>query len=75
LEALEDAGRSRDEQTVIVGFQGGWEKDTSVVLDSPWVTAPRDEWERWREAGADGVVVTAGSTGDIDALVASAARW
>ncbi|HEX2470691.1 MAG TPA: LLM class flavin-dependent oxidoreductase [Candidatus Limnocylindrales bacterium] len=75
LEALEDAGRSRDEQTVIVGFQGGWEKDASVVLDSPWVTRPREEWERWREAGADAAVVTARSTEDIDALVASAARW
>jgi alkanesulfonate monooxygenase SsuD/methylene tetrahydromethanopterin reductase-like flavin-dependent oxidoreductase (luciferase family) len=75
LKALEDAGRSRDEQTVIVGFQGGWEKDASVVLDSPWVTAPREEWERWREAGADAAVVTARSTEDIDALVASAARW
>jgi alkanesulfonate monooxygenase SsuD/methylene tetrahydromethanopterin reductase-like flavin-dependent oxidoreductase (luciferase family) len=75
LEALEDAGRSRDEQTVIVGFQGGWEKDASVVLDSPWVTRPREEWERWREAGADAAVVTARSTEDIDSLVASAARW
>lgn len=75
LEALADAGRSREEQTVIVGFQGGSEKDASVVLDSPWVTAPREEWDRWREAGADGAVVTARSTEDIDALVESAARW
>jgi alkanesulfonate monooxygenase SsuD/methylene tetrahydromethanopterin reductase-like flavin-dependent oxidoreductase (luciferase family) len=75
LEALEDAGRPREEQTVIVGFQGRWEKDASVVLDSPWVSAPREEWERWREAGADGAVVTARSTEDIDALVDSAARW
>jgi alkanesulfonate monooxygenase SsuD/methylene tetrahydromethanopterin reductase-like flavin-dependent oxidoreductase (luciferase family) len=75
LEELADARRSRQEQTVIVGFQGSWQKDASVVLDSPWVTAPREEWERWREAGADGAVVTARSTEDIDALVESAARW
>jgi alkanesulfonate monooxygenase SsuD/methylene tetrahydromethanopterin reductase-like flavin-dependent oxidoreductase (luciferase family) len=76
LEALEEAGRSRDEQTVIVGFQGStWDKDASTVQDSPWVHAPRDEWERWREAGADGAVVTARSTEDIDALVESVSRW
>jgi alkanesulfonate monooxygenase SsuD/methylene tetrahydromethanopterin reductase-like flavin-dependent oxidoreductase (luciferase family) len=75
LEALEAAGRKRADQTVIVGFQGGWDKDSSGVLESPWVTAPRDEWERWREAGADGAVLTAKSTEDVDALVESVARW
>jgi alkanesulfonate monooxygenase SsuD/methylene tetrahydromethanopterin reductase-like flavin-dependent oxidoreductase (luciferase family) len=76
LEALEEAGRSRAEQTVIVGFQGStWDKDASTVLDSPWVHRPREEWERWREAGADGAVVTARSTEDVDALVESVSRW
>jgi alkanesulfonate monooxygenase SsuD/methylene tetrahydromethanopterin reductase-like flavin-dependent oxidoreductase (luciferase family) len=75
LETLEANGRRRADQTVIVGFQGGREKDASVVIDSPWVTEPRATWERWREAGADGAVLTARSTEDVDALVDSVGRW
>ncbi len=76
LEALEEAGRSRADQTVIVGFQGStWDKDASTILDSAWVHRPREEWERWQEAGADGAVVTARSTEDVDALVDSVPRW
>ncbi len=75
LEALDGAGRRRADQTVIVGFQGTWDKDASSVIDSPWVHAPRDEWERWREVGADGAIVTARTTADVDALVESVARW
>ena len=75
LEALEEAGRSRTEQTVIVGFQGSWLKEPSVVIGSPWVEDPRGTWERWHEAGADGAVVLARSTADVDALVDSVARW
>lgn len=75
LEALEAAGRPREDQTVIVGFQGEWQKDASSVIDSPWVAAPRETWERWREAGADGAVVTARTTADVDALVESVDRW
>jgi alkanesulfonate monooxygenase SsuD/methylene tetrahydromethanopterin reductase-like flavin-dependent oxidoreductase (luciferase family) len=75
LEALEAAGRSRSEQRVIVGFQGGWDRDGSVVLDSPWVSEPRATWERWREAGADDAIVLARSSEDVDALVDSVARW
>ena len=75
LEALEAAGKRREDQTVIVGFQGEWLKDASSVIDSPWVTAPRETWERWRNAGADSAIVTARTTEDIDALVESTARW
>jgi alkanesulfonate monooxygenase SsuD/methylene tetrahydromethanopterin reductase-like flavin-dependent oxidoreductase (luciferase family) len=75
LQALEAAGRSREDQTVIVGFQGEWLKDASSVIDSPWVNAPRETWQRWREAGADGAVVTARTTEDVDALVESVDRW
>jgi alkanesulfonate monooxygenase SsuD/methylene tetrahydromethanopterin reductase-like flavin-dependent oxidoreductase (luciferase family) len=75
LEALDAAGRSRSEQTVIVGFQGGWDKDGSVVLGSPWVRDPRATWDRWHDAGADGAVVLARTTEDVDALVDSVARW
>jgi hypothetical protein len=75
LEALESAGKRREDQTVIVGFQGEWLKDASSVIDSPWVTAPRETWERWRNAGADSAIVTARTTEDVDALVESTARW
>jgi alkanesulfonate monooxygenase SsuD/methylene tetrahydromethanopterin reductase-like flavin-dependent oxidoreductase (luciferase family) len=75
LEALDAAGRRREDQTVIVGFQGGWQKDASSVIDSPWVSQPRETWERWRQAGADGAVVTARTTEDVDALVESVQRW
>jgi alkanesulfonate monooxygenase SsuD/methylene tetrahydromethanopterin reductase-like flavin-dependent oxidoreductase (luciferase family) len=74
LESLEAAGRSRSDQTVIVGFQGDWLADGTVV-DSPWVTAPRETWERWRSAGADAAIVLARSTRDVDALVESVGRW
>lgn len=75
LDALDAAGRRRDDQSVIVGFQGEWQKDASSVIDSPWVSEPRETWERWREAGADGAVVTARTTEDVDALVESVQRW
>ena len=42
LEALAAAGRRREDQRVIVGFQGDWLGDESIA-DSPWVTgAARD---------------------------------
>ena len=75
LEALEAAGRRREDQTVIVGFQGEWRGDASSVLGTPWLSDPRATWERWRAAGADGAVVTARTTEDVDALVESVGRW
>jgi alkanesulfonate monooxygenase SsuD/methylene tetrahydromethanopterin reductase-like flavin-dependent oxidoreductase (luciferase family) len=74
LEALEGAGRRREDQRVLVGFQGEWLSDESIA-DSPWVTAPRETWERWRGAGADGVIVLARTTDDVDALVEATGRW
>jgi alkanesulfonate monooxygenase SsuD/methylene tetrahydromethanopterin reductase-like flavin-dependent oxidoreductase (luciferase family) len=75
LEALEEAGKSRADQTVYVGFQGAWLGDGSVVIGSPWVEDPRGTWERWRAAGADGAIVLARTTKDVDALIDSVARW
>ena len=75
LEALDAAGKRREEQTVIVGFQRDWLGEASAILGTRWVTAPREEWERWREAGADSAIVTARTTVDVDALVESAGRW
>jgi hypothetical protein len=74
LETLETEGRRREDQRVLVGFQGDWLGDQSVA-DSPWVIEPRDAWDRWHEAGADGAIVLARSTADVDALVDAVARW
>jgi alkanesulfonate monooxygenase SsuD/methylene tetrahydromethanopterin reductase-like flavin-dependent oxidoreductase (luciferase family) len=74
LEALEEAGRRRDDQLVIAGFQGQWLSDERLS-DSPWVTAPRETWERWNERGADAAILLARTTEDVDALVAATDRW
>jgi len=74
LEALEAAGRQRADQTVYVGFQGEWLSDETLD-ESPWVREPRETWERWRSAGADGAIVLARSTADVDLLVDAVARW
>jgi alkanesulfonate monooxygenase SsuD/methylene tetrahydromethanopterin reductase-like flavin-dependent oxidoreductase (luciferase family) len=74
LEALEAAGRRREDQSVIVGFQRDWLGDSSI-RQSPWVQAPREAWERWQAAGADGAIVLARTTDDVDALVDAVERW
>ena len=74
LESLEESGRRRADQRVIVGFQGDWLSDERIA-DSPWVNEPRETWARWREAGADGAIVLARTTADVDALVAAVDRW
>jgi alkanesulfonate monooxygenase SsuD/methylene tetrahydromethanopterin reductase-like flavin-dependent oxidoreductase (luciferase family) len=74
LEALEEAGRRREDQLVIAGFQGQWVSDERLS-DSPWVTAPRETWEVWSERGADAAIVLARTTEDVDALVAATDRW
>jgi alkanesulfonate monooxygenase SsuD/methylene tetrahydromethanopterin reductase-like flavin-dependent oxidoreductase (luciferase family) len=74
LEALEAAGRRREDQLVIAGFQGKWLGDERLA-DSPWVTAPRETWEQWNDRGADGAIVLARTTEDVDALVAATDRW
>lgn len=74
LEALEAAGRARADQTVLVGFQGDWLGEASF-RDTPWFHEPQATWARWREAGADGAIVLARTTDDVDALVEAVARW
>jgi alkanesulfonate monooxygenase SsuD/methylene tetrahydromethanopterin reductase-like flavin-dependent oxidoreductase (luciferase family) len=74
LEALATTGRSRETQRVLVGFQGDWLGESDVAK-TEWVRQPRSAWERWREAGADGAIVLARSTADVDALVEAVARW
>ncbi len=74
LEALHAAGRARSEQTVLVGFQGDWLGD-EPFRDTPWFAEPRATWERWRAAGADGAIVLARTTQDVDDLVEAVERW
>lgn len=74
LETLEAAGRRREDQQVHVGFQGEWLSDETLE-GSPWVEAPRETWDRWHEAGADGAIVLARTTADVDLLVDAVGRW
>jgi alkanesulfonate monooxygenase SsuD/methylene tetrahydromethanopterin reductase-like flavin-dependent oxidoreductase (luciferase family) len=74
LEALAAAGRSRGDAWVVVGMGSGRSYQDNLV-GSDWVTMPREAWQRWREAGADEVIVTARTTADIDALVEARERW
>jgi alkanesulfonate monooxygenase SsuD/methylene tetrahydromethanopterin reductase-like flavin-dependent oxidoreductase (luciferase family) len=74
LESLEAAGRRREDQRVFVGVQRDWLSDESIE-GSPWVEAPRETWQRWQAAGADGAIILARTTADIDALVEATGRW
>src|SRR5439155_2715124 len=71
LEALEAAGRERGTQRVLVGFDI---TKRDRLADSPWVTRPAEEAARWEAAGADGAVVMARTTEDVDALIEAAGR-
>jgi alkanesulfonate monooxygenase SsuD/methylene tetrahydromethanopterin reductase-like flavin-dependent oxidoreductase (luciferase family) len=74
LEALDTADRRRDDQLVLVGFQRDWLGDDQVA-DSEWVREPAVARERWAAAGADGAIVLARTTADVDALVGAVDRW
>jgi len=75
LEALAASGRRREDQHVFVGFQGtDWLGEESLA-GSPWIDAPRETWQRWHEAGADGAILLARTTEDVDALVEATSRW
>jgi coenzyme F420-dependent glucose-6-phosphate dehydrogenase len=75
LEALAASGRRREDQHVFVGFQGAdWLGDESLA-GSPWVQAPRETWQRWHDAGADGAILLARTTEDVNALVEATERW
>jgi alkanesulfonate monooxygenase SsuD/methylene tetrahydromethanopterin reductase-like flavin-dependent oxidoreductase (luciferase family) len=73
-EALQAAGRRREETVVLLGVQGGWGAGDSLRA-SPWIERPLEELDRWRALGADGVVVQARTPADVDALVGAAERW
>ena len=71
LEELGRAGLDRASRRILVAFD--LRKGQSLAA-SPWVHDPAAEAARWRAAGADGAVVGAGATPDVDLLVAAAAR-
>ena len=75
LAALEDAGRRREDQLVLIGSQGGDWLGAGSFRTTTWFHDPRGTWERWKDAGADGAVVLARTTDDIDALVEAVERW
>lgn len=74
LESLEANGKRREDQLVYVGFQREWLSDERIA-DTPWTHEPRETWARWHEAGADGAIVLARTTEDVDALVGAVDRW
>ena len=73
--ALVSAGRSRAASRVIVAWEGGRAGQDALTDADPWLRDPRAEWGRWRDRGADEVVVMARTSADVDRLVASAGRW
>jgi alkanesulfonate monooxygenase SsuD/methylene tetrahydromethanopterin reductase-like flavin-dependent oxidoreductase (luciferase family) len=75
LEALEAAGKRREDQVVYAGFEGAGWLDDADIAETEWCREPRAAWDRWHAAGADGAVVLARTTADIDALVEATNRW
>jgi hypothetical protein len=71
LDALAGAGRDRSTTRILAAFDLG--KGDSLA-GSPWVEDPVGTAARWRAAGADGAVVGARTTGDVDSLVDAAGR-
>ena len=74
LETLAAEGRRRADQLVLVGFEGDWLGDERF-RDSTWYHDPRGSWERWSSIGADGAIVLARTTDDVDAMVEAVGRW
>jgi hypothetical protein len=69
LEALAAVGRDRSSTSVLAAFDPG--KGESLA-GSPWVEDRAGAAARWRAAGADGAVVGARTTEDVDLLVDAA---
>jgi hypothetical protein len=71
LDALAEAGRERAGRRILVAFDLA---KGATLAGSPWIVDPAGEAGRWRAAGADGAIVGAASTDDVDLLVDAAAR-
>jgi alkanesulfonate monooxygenase SsuD/methylene tetrahydromethanopterin reductase-like flavin-dependent oxidoreductase (luciferase family) len=75
LEALGAAGRDRAGQRIVLGFGGRRKRGADPLAAEPLLVAPRAELARWRDIGADDLLLTARTTDDVDALVDAAERW
>jgi alkanesulfonate monooxygenase SsuD/methylene tetrahydromethanopterin reductase-like flavin-dependent oxidoreductase (luciferase family) len=71
LDALATEGKRREDVWIALGLGGGGKTGQNALDGSQWISDPAGEWQRWHEAGADEVVLTARTTADIDALVSS----
>ena len=71
LDALAAAGKARSAQRVLAAFDL---PRSASLAGSPWVEDPAGAVARWASAGADGVVLSANTTADLDLLVAAGAR-
>ena len=71
LDALAAAGKARSAQQILVAFDL---PRSASLTGSPWVEDPAGAAAAWASAGADGVVLGANTTADLDLLVAAAAR-
>ena len=60
---------------MLVGFQGDWLGDASAPRHRLVRTIRARPGTRWHEAGADGAIVLARTTDDVDALVDAVDRW
>jgi alkanesulfonate monooxygenase SsuD/methylene tetrahydromethanopterin reductase-like flavin-dependent oxidoreductase (luciferase family) len=72
LEALDAAGRDRTGQRIVLGFGGRRKRGADPLAAEPLLVAPREELARWRDIGADDLLLTARTTDDVDALVDAA---
>jgi alkanesulfonate monooxygenase SsuD/methylene tetrahydromethanopterin reductase-like flavin-dependent oxidoreductase (luciferase family) len=70
-DTLAAVGRERSRMTVLVAFELG---AGDSLAGSPWAEEPDAEVARWTERGADGAVIAARTTADVDLLVAAAER-
>ena len=75
LEALDAAGRDRSGQRIVLGFGGRRKRGADPLAAEPLLVAPRAELARWRDIGADDLLLTARTTDDVDALVEAAECW
>jgi alkanesulfonate monooxygenase SsuD/methylene tetrahydromethanopterin reductase-like flavin-dependent oxidoreductase (luciferase family) len=71
LDALAAAGKARSAQRVLAAFDL---PRRASLAGSPWVEDPAGAAAAWASAGADGAVIGANTTADVDLLVGAAAR-
>jgi alkanesulfonate monooxygenase SsuD/methylene tetrahydromethanopterin reductase-like flavin-dependent oxidoreductase (luciferase family) len=69
LKGLEAEGKPRSDAWIVLGFGGEEKGGANALDDSPWISDPLAEWQRWHEAGADEVIITARTATDVDALL------